>query len=132
MTNVEISVTIMNGIGGTYPLRTPRAAIPNGTAKIQPLPTFSEVETKTPFSRSSGEYTPVNGEVASQAATKGNAVTSTAVGSSEPVSLCEDLPMAAKMMRLKVSITARSGRSNGVYVVWSPLNDEAFASSSLF
>mmetsp|Transcript_12110 Transcript_12110/g.26544 ORF Transcript_12110/g.26544 Transcript_12110/m.26544 type:complete len:91 (-) Transcript_12110:113-385(-) len=46
----------------------------------------------------------------------GKAVTRMASKSREPSLLCDDLPMAANMVRLKVSTIARRGRSSGVYI----------------
>ena len=56
------------------------------------------------------------GEVVNQAVTNGNAVIKTAYRSRSPFALWDDLPIAAKMMRLIVSTTARSGRLSGVYI----------------
>lgn len=118
MTKVEISVTIINGVGGTYPLIAPLKSIPSGTATAHPFTTIFPVETITLLSLevSSGEYTRVNGEVVNQAVTNGNAVIKTAHRSRSPLALWDDFPIAAKMMRLMVSTTARSGRLSGVYI----------------
>lgn len=88
MTNVEINVTIMNGTGGTYPLITPRKAIPNGMATAHPLTTFLAVEViKLLSSVSSGEYVAVRGEVLNHAVTNGKAVSKTAKMSRSPLVL---------------------------------------------
>mmetsp|Transcript_80 Transcript_80/g.184 ORF Transcript_80/g.184 Transcript_80/m.184 type:complete len:96 (-) Transcript_80:357-644(-) len=86
ITKVEINVTTINETGGIYPLMTPLKAIPNGTANTQPFPTFTTVDltklTSSPLS--SGEYTPVSGDVTIQEAMNGKAVTITAATSREP------------------------------------------------
>ena len=74
ITNVDNNVTMINGVGGTYPLITPRSAIPNGIANTQPLATLDAVDIITFVSLSSGEYTPVSGEVTIHAVMNGNAV----------------------------------------------------------
>ena len=66
---------MINGVGGTYPLITPRSAIPNGIlANTQPLATLDALDIITFVSLSSGEYTPVSGEVTIHAVMNGNAV----------------------------------------------------------
>ena len=87
MTNVDNNVAMINGVGGIYPLITPRSAITNGIANTQPLATLDAVDIITFVSLSSGEYTPVSGEVTIHAVMNGKAVISTANKSSEPSAL---------------------------------------------
>ena len=85
----------------------------NGTAMAQPFSTpLIIVDIMAPLS--SGEYTPVIGDVVSQAVTNGNAVVNTPNKSIDPSALCDDLPMSAKITNPMISTTANTGLSAGV------------------
>lgn len=116
ITRVEIIVTIIKGTGGAYPFNKPLITIPKGIATNQPFATFIDVDAAIFVSPplSSGEYTPVIGDVANHAVTNGNAVNNTPGKSNDPSALWDDLPMRAKMIKPMTSTIASTGRSAGV------------------